>query len=98
MPLPLPPRVWKLANLRAIIRAARAPQDDVIGQLERLGRLKEQGILTDEEFQAQKQLLLGVSPESPERYAPSEAPTPEATKRSAPSEAWNRRSNPPRDE
>jgi hypothetical protein len=39
-----------------------APEVDVVEQLERLGRLKEQGILTAEEFAAQKQkLLAGVS-------------------------------------
>ena len=35
-------------------------QDDVISQLERLGALKAQGILTEEEFQAQKAKLLGL--------------------------------------
>jgi putative oligomerization/nucleic acid binding protein len=35
-----------------------ASRDDVIGQLERLGKLREQGILSDEEFQAQKAKLL----------------------------------------
>ena len=33
---------------------------DVITQLERLGALKAQGILTEEEFAAQKAKLLGV--------------------------------------
>ena len=37
-----------------------APEEDVITQLERLGALKEQGILTDEEFAAQKAKLLGI--------------------------------------
>ncbi|MEU8697158.1 SHOCT domain-containing protein [Streptomyces sp. NPDC048680] len=32
--------------------------DDLIGQLERLGALKKQGILTDAEFAAQKNRLL----------------------------------------
>lgn len=36
-----------------------APQDDVIAQLERLGQLKAQGILTEEEFAAQKAKILG---------------------------------------
>jgi hypothetical protein len=31
---------------------------DVVSQIERLGRLREQGLLTDEEFQAQKQKIL----------------------------------------
>jgi hypothetical protein len=39
---------------------APAPaQDDVIAQLERLGALKAQGLLTDEEFAAAKAKLLG---------------------------------------
>lgn len=40
-----------------------APQpsnEDVISQLERLGALKAQGILTEEEFNAQKAKLLGL--------------------------------------
>lgn len=37
---------------------AVAPEDDLIGQLERLAELKKQGILTDAEFQAQKTRLL----------------------------------------
>ncbi len=43
--------------------AAPAPapsEDDVISQLERLGALKAQGIITDQEFQAQKAKLLGM--------------------------------------
>jgi len=35
--------------------------DDMIAQLEKLGQLREQGILTEEEFAAQKQKLLGAS-------------------------------------
>lgn len=38
--------------------AAPASQDDLITQLERLGTLKAQGILTEEEFTAAKQKLL----------------------------------------
>ena len=37
-----------------------APEEDVITQLERLGALKAQGLLTDEEFAAQKAKLLGA--------------------------------------
>ena len=37
-----------------------APEEDVITQLERLGNLKAQGILTEEEFAAQKAKLLGT--------------------------------------
>lgn len=40
--------------------ASPPTQEDVIAQLERLGALKAQGILTDEEFQAQKAKLLGM--------------------------------------
>jgi hypothetical protein len=38
---------------------APPPQDDMMTQLERLGNLYAQGILTDEEFQAQKARILG---------------------------------------
>jgi hypothetical protein len=37
---------------------APAPQEDLIAQLERLGALKAQGLLTDEEFAAAKAKLL----------------------------------------
>jgi hypothetical protein len=37
-----------------------AQEDDVVSQLERLGALKAQGILTEEEFAAQKAKLLGM--------------------------------------
>ncbi len=41
--------------------AAAAPaQEDVISQLERLGALKAQGILTEEGFATQKAKLLGM--------------------------------------
>jgi hypothetical protein len=40
--------------------SAPASQADLITQLERLGTLKAQGILTEEEFQAQKAKLLGM--------------------------------------
>lgn len=41
---------------------AQAPtvQEDPITQLERLGALKAQGLLTDEEFNAQKAKILGL--------------------------------------
>jgi len=41
-------------------QAAPAPQGDVVSQLERLAALKEQGILTEDEFQAQKAKILGT--------------------------------------
>ncbi len=40
--------------------AAPAPQEDMITQLERLGALKAQGLLTDEEFAAAKAKLMGI--------------------------------------
>ena len=40
--------------------AAPAAQEDTISQLERLGALKDQGVLTEEEFQAQKAKILGT--------------------------------------
>jgi Short C-terminal domain len=45
--------------------AAPAPaggmSDDTINQLKQLGELKDQGILTEDEFEAQKRKLLGMS-------------------------------------
>src|SRR5512139_1434628 len=40
--------------------AAPAPPEDVISQIERLGALKAQGLITEEEFAAQKAKLLGM--------------------------------------
>jgi hypothetical protein len=40
--------------------APPAQEEDVITQLERLGALKAQGLLTDEEYAAQKAKLLGT--------------------------------------
>ena len=40
--------------------AKPAPAEDVIGQIEKLAALKEKGILSDEEFAAQKNKLLGL--------------------------------------
>jgi putative oligomerization/nucleic acid binding protein len=48
-------------------QAAPAPaasgglSDDTINQLKQLGELKEQGVLTEDEFEAQKQKLLGTT-------------------------------------
>jgi hypothetical protein len=39
--------------------APAAPESSMIDQLKELGQLKEQGILTEEEFAAQKAKLLG---------------------------------------
>lgn len=38
---------------------AASPMDDTIDQLKKLGELHDQGVLTDEEFAAQKQRVLG---------------------------------------
>ncbi len=40
--------------------AAAAGGDDQVAQLEKLAQLKDQGILTDEEFQAKKKQILGL--------------------------------------
>jgi hypothetical protein len=54
----------RLAQLEAQ-QSAAAPAggmtDDTIEQLGKLGQLHEQGVLTDDEFAAQKQKLLGGS-------------------------------------
>jgi hypothetical protein len=47
-------------------QAAAAPPpaggitDDAIAQIQKLGALKDQGLITDDEFEAQKRKLLGV--------------------------------------
>lgn len=41
-------------------QAAAPAVDDQMAQLEKLGQLHEQGILTDEEFAAKKQQILGL--------------------------------------
>ncbi|MBX4201798.1 SHOCT domain-containing protein [Candidatus Saccharibacteria bacterium] len=42
-------------------QAAPAPaQEDPYAELEKLGKLKEQGILTQEEFDAKKKQILGI--------------------------------------
>jgi type II secretory pathway pseudopilin PulG len=42
------------------VAAAPAPAGDLTSELQRLGDLKAQGILTDEEFSAAKKKLLGL--------------------------------------
>jgi len=46
---------------QAAVPQAAPSGGDMIGQLENLGRLKDQGILTQAEFDAQKQKLLGAA-------------------------------------
>jgi hypothetical protein len=40
--------------------AAAAPEPDYVGELERLAQLRDQGILSDEEFEAKKKQVLGI--------------------------------------
>lgn len=40
--------------------AAPAPVDDTTAQLQQLAQLRDQGILTDEEFAAKKKQVLGI--------------------------------------
>jgi len=40
--------------------APAAPQDDYIAELENLADLRDKGIITDEEFEAKKKILLGI--------------------------------------
>lgn len=59
-------RLAELEQQQATQQQSAAPPpsgggDDLIAQLESLGRLKEQGILTADEFAAQKQKLLGAA-------------------------------------
>ena len=42
------------------VEAADAQEDDYIAQLERLAELKDQGIITEEEFEAKKKQLLDL--------------------------------------
>lgn len=42
------------------VEQADAEEEDYIGQLERLAELRDQGILTDEEFEAKKKQLLDL--------------------------------------
>lgn len=46
-------------NAQEQAAAAPPPQRDTVSQLKELAGLKEQGILTDQEFQAQKAKILG---------------------------------------
>ena len=37
-----------------------APEPEYVGELERLAQLREQGIISDEEFEAKKKQILGI--------------------------------------
>ena len=39
---------------------AAAPEPEYAGELEKLSQLKDQGIITDEEFEAKKKQILGI--------------------------------------
>jgi hypothetical protein len=51
-------RMDEMEEQQAAPPPAAAPQTDVVTQLEKLGQLKQQGILTDAEFEVQKQKIL----------------------------------------
>jgi hypothetical protein len=55
-----PPQQYAPPPQELYAQPAPAAQEDVISQLERLGALKAQGLLTEEEFAAQKAKLLGL--------------------------------------
>jgi hypothetical protein len=55
-----PQYVVEAQPMEALPPMEAPPQEDVITQLERLGALKAQGILTEEEFAVQKAKLLGT--------------------------------------
>jgi hypothetical protein len=50
----------KEASQQAPESAASEPEVDVVAEIERLGSLKDKGLLTDEEFAAAKAKLLGI--------------------------------------
>jgi hypothetical protein len=59
-------RLDQLESQQAAPAAAPAPAaggvtDDLVAQLERLGKLRDENVLTDEEFEAQKKKLLGAT-------------------------------------
>lgn len=39
---------------------AAAPEPEYVGELERLAQLRDQGIISDEEFEAKKKQILGI--------------------------------------
>ena len=48
------------AEEQATAPAASMPQDDTAAQLQQMAQLRDQGILTQEEFDAKKKQLLGI--------------------------------------
>jgi hypothetical protein len=49
----------QVAPAPAPVSTAGGPSEDAIAKLKELGQLRDQGILTDQEFEAQKQKVLG---------------------------------------
>jgi len=54
-------RLDQVETQQAAAPSAGGISDDMIGQLGKLGQLHEQGVLTDDEFDSQKQKLLQSS-------------------------------------
>jgi Short C-terminal domain len=48
------------AEAAAPAPAPSAPEPEYVGELERLSQLRDQGILSDEEFEAKKKQILGI--------------------------------------
>jgi len=55
-----PPQAYAQPAQEYYAPPVQAQQEDVVTQLERLGALYAQGLLTDQEFAAQKAALLGL--------------------------------------
>jgi hypothetical protein len=51
---------WDNSYPQAAPAPAAAPADDTLDQLAKLGQLHDQGVLTDDEFAAQKAKILGM--------------------------------------
>ena len=48
------------AEAAAPAPAPAAPEPEYVGELERLAQLRDQGVITDEEFEAKKKQILGI--------------------------------------
>ncbi|MBS1236381.1 MAG: hypothetical protein H6R46_1176 [Proteobacteria bacterium] len=59
-PVAPPPQQYAPQPQEVYAAAPAAPPEDPITQLERLGALKAQGLITEEEFNAQKAKILGL--------------------------------------
>lgn len=51
---------WAREEQTSQTEEAAAPQDNTINELQQLAQLKDQGILTQEEFDAKKKQILGI--------------------------------------